>query len=922
MSGGSRIRRTTPLLLTALALLLCAAPAIATPSPDAPKKALVVRQIDGLAGAISRAGQLPAPLRARLAATTRSSTRGLKPKNACRAFGRLRGVQNAIAKRAGRRVSLVKLAARVSRARNLLLLFRPARKGCGGPATVAVDPGLKPVAKALPKMRGAKRPLARVEGSNGDGADFVADEIVVMATRGELKPILRRLRGVLLKTVDVPGDPADIHLIRIRRPGKVAGLASDVGRLSKTKGTSTLVSSQQGLGTLAAVADEAARGGDVGINWIGAGDSFVDGSTRDAAAGPERFSVLSGGWSSNAYNWVQMAGSGPQNTGVAPSWTLLAKLNRLQPSSIRVGILDMGFATRTNGDMQPDMIARSNVPGADAIGTKNLLGCGGGNPCLWHGTAVHNAAMGVADNGIGAAGPAGPVARPVLVFTLYDFFTSMSATLIGAAEGARVLNMSYSADVPAAFSWSVAPFELTTAAIRAGGVLLFAAAGNSAQDVDATDCFVFCWEETLHTPCENVGVICVGATDRIGVAPACYSNWGSDGAVDLWAPGTVLVGGAPDTSGGVQATNGTSVASPFAAGVTALAWAGSPSASANQVERAVRDHTRRGDSGDKNCKGNDVDRHTANRFIDGLATIKDLLPRDVEIRQPADGTTVRRGAPLSFEGFVYDDDRGAATLSWTRSGSPTPIGTTATFSKIDLPAGTHDITLTATFPGGETQTDQVRVTITNDAPRVEITSPADGASFFKAQTATFRGQSVDINEPGLTLADSQVSWHLDGNPTPFATGHTVMRAMSDLAAGPHTITLRGSDGVETAEASITITVQNNPLDLPPTVTINTPTASQQFFVTGNDGGGDFANVAFNTTASDPELDPLTYSWSDRINNGAPQALATVLADPTLKLYWQHPDPCSDSQHDVTVTVSDGTTTASDTVRVFIDRGPC
>ncbi len=580
----------------------------------------------------------------------------------------------------------------------------------------------------------------------------------------------------------------------------------------------------------------------------------------------------------------------------------------------------MGFAPSTNGDMQPDLIARSNVPGFEAIGSQNLGSCSGGHSCPWHGTGVVNASMGVPDNGIGAAGPAGPVARPVLVYTLYDFFTGISATTIAAAEGAKVINMSYGVPVPASVSWTVLPFETTTAALRASGILLFAAAGNDSKDVDHQDCFVVCWEGDLFTPCENAGVICVGATDN-GVVPACYSNWGAGGGVDIWAPGTVLVGSDPAAAGGAQAVNGTSVASPFTEGVAALAWAAVPGASASDVERALISNTRPGGLKTTDCDGEPVDGHVAGRFIDAGATIRDLLPRDVEIRSPADGSSFHRGLPaVQFEAFVYDDGMGAPTLRWTADGAQ--IGTGASFSKSDLAVGPHDIVVAATFPDGHVETDESRITIVNDAPSVQITSPEGGASFYKAQTVTFRGQSTDLNEPGLHLADSQVSWFLDGSPTSFATGHETSRTMSDLSVGSHTIAFRGSDGVSTAEASIAINVLEDPLNKPPTVKITSPKANEKILVTSSDGGGAYVNVPFKTTASDPESDPLTYEWYDRINNGTQTPLSTTVASPTLKLYAILPSSCSYSQHDVTVKVSDGTTTVSDTIRVLIDPGPC
>ncbi len=275
-----------PIVLVALAV---SAPAVAKQRPDAPRAAQVKRQIGKLARSISHSSVVPAKLRKGLAARTRSSRRGLSPKNACKAFGKLRGVQNAIGKqarhaRAKRRRKLDKLGADVSEARNRLLLLRPAGKACGGPATVAVDSSLKPTGRALPKLGGARRPLARVVGSDGSGSDFVANEIVFKGKRKDLKKVLRRWHGKLLGTADAPG--TDVFLIRIARAGNTSRLAAHIGKLSKTRGTSTVVSSERGLGTLAAVADEASHGTDVGIDWVAEGATYLEGATRDSPPAP------------------------------------------------------------------------------------------------------------------------------------------------------------------------------------------------------------------------------------------------------------------------------------------------------------------------------------------------------------------------------------------------------------------------------------------------------------------------------------------------------------------------------------------------------------------------------------------------------------------------------------------------------------
>ena len=94
----------------------------------------------------------------------------------------------------------------------------------------------------------------------------------------------------------------------------------------------------------------------------------------------------------------------------------------------------MGFHVT---DDLADVSATTVWPGFGPLDQENIFNCSGGSPCPWHGTDVAGAAMGIPDNQFGSAGPAGPVAEPILVFTLYDYFTSIGAL------GAAVIGWAY-----------------------------------------------------------------------------------------------------------------------------------------------------------------------------------------------------------------------------------------------------------------------------------------------------------------------------------------------------------------------------------------------------------------------------------------------------------------------------------------------
>ncbi len=81
---------------------------------------------------------------------------------------------------------------------------------------------------------------------------------------------------------------------------------------------------------------------------------------------------------------------------------------------------------------------------------------------------------------------------------------------------AKIINMSFGNNVHWSLAWTQLPMEAKTALFRhVNGILLFAGAGNESRNVDEQTCFLrLCWESHWNAPCENAGVLCVGALER------------------------------------------------------------------------------------------------------------------------------------------------------------------------------------------------------------------------------------------------------------------------------------------------------------------------------------------------------------------------------------------------------------------------
>ena len=362
--------------------------------------------------------------------------------------------------------------------------------------SISVNPAIATEVETIPAIdaSGIERRVAVIQDELGNISKFVENELIIMTNdTTALDGLIARWNGDLIKTIDIQSlgltGGTDVHIVRVNTDtADESRLRDDLLTLDSAARGATEVSSDSAYKLLAAGARESINGLQVGMNWIGSGDDVTSRTTTDVGAGS---------YSNDAFEWNYMDAGSTQDIGVTEAWYLLDQVGLLN-KTVDIAILDMGFSPAVNGDIDPSYVAISNMPFIDAIDTSNAIGCGS-NPCNWHGTSVTNAAMGLLDNGVGTAGPAGPVANPILIYTLYDYFTGIAAITQAVSSGADIINMSYSAPIPGIFSWSAAPFQLVTQLAHDNGKLLFASAGNNGGNVDGESCIFDASGKTRYT---------------------------------------------------------------------------------------------------------------------------------------------------------------------------------------------------------------------------------------------------------------------------------------------------------------------------------------------------------------------------------------------------------------------------------------
>jgi serine protease len=269
--------------------------------------------------------------------------------------------------------------------------------------------------------------------------------------------------------------------------------------------------------------------------------------------------------------------------GVPGAW-LLAGKNR-----VVVAVIDTGV------DVDHVDLRSKSLPGYDLWDDDTDPRPGGPGSTSGHGTHVAGIALALADNGSGIAGVASSPNVMLLPIKIFDD-TGTLATIADLADAmlwaaginvpglprnphpADIINMSLGAGPK-----QIAALDRAAERARKAGALLLAAAGNNTS----TD-----GSKGIQSPANAPAVIAVGSVDQ-SMRRSRFSDWGTEKpSVELMAPGGYGSSSCRRVRSTVPWSNyscmaGTSMASPFAAGVAALILTREPALGPDELERRL-----------------------------------------------------------------------------------------------------------------------------------------------------------------------------------------------------------------------------------------------------------------------------------------------------------------------------------------------
>lgn len=380
------------------------------------------------------------------------------------------------------------------------------------------------------------------------------------------------------------------------------------------------------------------------------------------AAGADRAAELSRPMSVRATSdglWSQQWGL--HTIDVEGAWARSPSL-----SPVRVGVVDTGIAAG-HPDLAGRVVAWKDYTGSAAAPFDDH----------GHGTHVAGTIAALTSNGQGVAGVvnADLVVARALGTNGSGYLSNLLLAMVWAADnGAKVINNSWGGA-----GYSQALCDVVTA-LGERGVVVVAAAGNSALNIDTTP-------DTWS--CTAPGLVVVGASDPTDAA-ASFSNVGAQN-VDLMAPGTSIVSTYLATS--YAGMSGTSMAAPHVAGVAGLLLSRQPSLDPMAVKGALLYGGDPAPQPSLTVSGRRLDANGATLLADGV-TADTTAPAAFSATLPADGLVTASTTQTFAWTEAVDGGRGTVRYTVRRTGGQilgqSANGPSLRTSALTVPEGSYD----------------------------------------------------------------------------------------------------------------------------------------------------------------------------------------------------------------------------------------
>lgn len=401
-----------------------------------------------------------------------------------------------------------------------------------------------------------------------------------------------------------------------------------------------------------------------------------------------------------------------------------------------------------------------------------------------HGTAVAGTAAAISNNVAGVAGVAwGNPIMPLVVLNSDNYATYYNvarAITFAADNGIRVINISLGGSSSSSTMQNAINYAWNK------GTLIFACAMNNATS-------------TPYYPAACEHVVAVSATTSSDTR-ASFSNYGA--WIDIAAPGASIL--TTNRGGGYSYWNGTSFASPIAAGLAGLIISANPDLTNTQVGEIIMQNA--DDLGDPG-----FDQYYGYGRVNACASLAaaigtapepepepDITDPLVSITSPDEGSTVSSSITVSVSAT---DNVGVETvelyIDGTLFGTSNPDFHNFYWNTNDLPEGYYELSAIGYDTSGNIgHSNSVTVYVHNQqeqditSPVVSITSPADGAHLSKLVKITVLASDnigvtrMQLYVDGLLMFDKQasaISW--PWNVKKASNGEHIISSKAYDAAG-------------------------------------------------------------------------------------------------------------------------------------------